>query len=78
MNILICVGCYQSPTLALEHFNYKKDDIVMLTDDARRPEEQPTRANILRAMEWLVRFASPNDSLFFHCKQLYNCISPIC
>jgi len=48
------------------HFNYKDEDIVILTDDAPRPEQLPTRANILRAMEWLVRFAAPNDSLFFH------------
>ncbi|ORY90682.1 caspase domain-domain-containing protein [Leucosporidium creatinivorum] len=27
---------------------------------------QPTRANILDAMQWLVKDAEPNDSLFFH------------
>jgi hypothetical protein len=27
---------------------------------------QPTKANILRAMHWLVKDAKPNDSLFFH------------
>lgn len=51
------------------HYHYQDDDTVMLTDDrSRRPEEQPTRANILRGMQWLVRNAQPNDSLFFHCK----------
>ncbi|KAF8165657.1 caspase domain-containing protein [Crassisporium funariophilum] len=47
-------------------FNYKKDDIVMLTDDATNPRMMPTRENILNAMNWLVRGAQPNDSLFFH------------
>ncbi|KAF8518458.1 peptidase C14, caspase domain-containing protein [Gautieria morchelliformis] len=48
------------------HFGYKKDDIVVLTDDARDPRQVPTRANIIAAMRWLVRDARPNDSLFFH------------
>jgi hypothetical protein len=28
-------------------FGYKKDDIVVLTDDARDPRQVPTRANIV-------------------------------
>ncbi|KIY71509.1 peptidase C14 [Cylindrobasidium torrendii FP15055 ss-10] len=48
------------------HFNYKRDDIVTLTDDATNPRQRPTRDNILQAMQWLVRDAKPNDSLFFH------------
>lgn len=47
-------------------FGYKDDDMVILTDDARNPRQIPTRQNILHAMEWLVRDARPNDSLFFH------------
>ncbi|KIK45221.1 hypothetical protein CY34DRAFT_554404 [Suillus luteus UH-Slu-Lm8-n1] len=47
-------------------FGYKEEDMVILTDDARDPRQVPTQQNILRAMEWLVRGASPNDSLFFH------------
>ncbi|KAG2149074.1 metacaspase-1 [Suillus bovinus] len=47
-------------------FGYKEEDMVILTDDARDPRQLPTRQNILRAMEWLVRDARPNDSLFFH------------
>ncbi|KAG7451183.1 uncharacterized protein BT62DRAFT_1071772 [Guyanagaster necrorhizus] len=47
-------------------FGYKQDDIVMLTDDSRNPRQIPTRDNILRAMQWLVAGAQPNDSLFFH------------
>ncbi|KAG8871659.1 Ca(2+)-dependent cysteine protease [Tulasnella sp. 331] len=46
---------------------YKPDDFVMLTDDpSRRPDEQPTRANIIKAMNWLVYHAEPDDSLFLH------------
>ncbi|KAF8806293.1 hypothetical protein BYT27DRAFT_7191621 [Phlegmacium glaucopus] len=47
-------------------FGYKKEDIVMLTDNSTNPRMMPTRENILHAMQWLVRGASPNDSLFFH------------
>ncbi|KAI0685326.1 caspase domain-containing protein [Cytidiella melzeri] len=48
------------------HFGYKADDIVMLTDDAQNPRQIPTKQNIIQAMQWLVRDAHPNDSLFFH------------
>ncbi|KAJ7227224.1 peptidase C14, caspase domain-containing protein [Mycena pura] len=47
-------------------FGYRQDDIVMLTDDSNNPRTMPTRDNILTAMQWLVRGAAPNDSLFFH------------
>ncbi|KAJ7016676.1 peptidase C14, caspase domain-containing protein, partial [Mycena alexandri] len=47
-------------------FGYRNEDIVMLTDDAQNPRQQPTQENIIHAMEWLVRGAAPNDSLFFH------------
>lgn len=40
--------------------------MVLLTDDQQNPMSQPTKANILRAMHWLVKDAQPNDSLFFH------------
>jgi hypothetical protein len=48
------------------HFGYKREDMVILTDDQQAPMSQPTKANILRAMHWLVKDAQPNDSLFFH------------
>lgn len=48
------------------HFGYKREDMVCLTDDQQNPMSQPTKANILRAMHWLVKDAAPNDSLFFH------------
>ncbi|KAF8322749.1 hypothetical protein DL93DRAFT_2071715 [Clavulina sp. PMI_390] len=50
----------------IRNYGYKEDDIVMLTDDAPNPQQKPTKANILRAMQWLVNNAQPNDSLFFH------------
>jgi hypothetical protein len=50
----------------MSRFGYKNDDIVMLTDDARHPRQMPTKDNIVHAMQWLVRGAQPNDSLFFH------------
>ncbi|OQN98909.1 Metacaspase-1A [Cryoendolithus antarcticus] len=48
------------------YFGYKREDMVCLTDDQQSPMSQPTKANILRAMHWLVKDARPNDSLFFH------------
>ncbi|KAJ7274358.1 peptidase C14, caspase domain-containing protein [Mycena haematopus] len=48
------------------HFGYHMEDIVTLTDDAQNQRQQPTRENIITAMQWLVRGAAPNDSLFFH------------
>ncbi|EFW20090.1 Ca(2+)-dependent cysteine protease [Coccidioides posadasii str. Silveira] len=49
-----------------QSFNYAREDMVILTDDQQNPMSQPTKANILRAMHWLVKDARPNDSLFFH------------
>jgi metacaspase-1 len=40
--------------------------MVILMDDTSNPNAYPTRANIIRAMQWLVNHAHPNDSLFFH------------
>jgi len=48
------------------HFGYKREDMVILTDDQQNPMSQPTKANILRAMHWLVKDAHADDSLFFH------------
>jgi len=53
-------------TFLNERFGYKREDMVILTDDQQNPMSQPTKANILRAMHWLVKDARPNDSLFFH------------
>ncbi|KAK1996250.1 hypothetical protein LX36DRAFT_580786 [Colletotrichum falcatum] len=50
----------------VERYGYKREDMVILTDDQQQPMGQPTKNNILRAMHWLVQGAQPNDSLFFH------------
>ncbi|TGJ78309.1 hypothetical protein E0Z10_g10457 [Xylaria hypoxylon] len=50
----------------VEHYGYKREDMVILTDDQQNPMSQPTKQNLLRAMHWLVKDARPNDSLFFH------------
>ncbi|KAF8071909.1 peptidase C14, caspase domain-containing protein, partial [Lyophyllum atratum] len=62
-----CINDVQNITKFLtNNFGYKKDDIVILTDDSTNPRQKPTRQNIITAMQWLVRGAAPNDSLFFH------------
>lgn len=53
-------------TFLHERFGYRREDMVILTDDQRNPMSVPTKANILRAMQWLVRDAQPHDSLFVH------------
>lgn len=49
-----------------QYYGYLYDDMVILTDDQRDNARIPTRQNIIRAMQWLVKGASPNDSYFFH------------
>ncbi|BAO40688.1 metacaspase-1 [Kluyveromyces marxianus] len=49
-----------------QRYGYRPEDIVMLNDDTTDPVRVPTRANMLRAMQWLVKDAQPNDALFFH------------
>ncbi|KAF8998339.1 metacaspase [Hymenopellis radicata] len=48
------------------HCGYRKEDIIVLTDDNPNHRRQPTRKNILAAMAWLVKDARSHDSLFFH------------
>lgn len=50
----------------LNWYGFQDDDMVVLTDDQISPVSQPTRANMIRAMQWLVKDAQPQDSLFFH------------
>lgn len=47
-------------------YGYKREDMVILTDDQQNPVMRPTKENMIRAMGWLVKDAQPNDSLFFH------------
>lgn len=49
-----------------ERYGYRREDMVILTDDQPNPIGHPTKANILRAMHWLVNGAQPHDSLFLH------------
>ncbi|KAI2786200.1 Metacaspase-1B [Penicillium oxalicum] len=53
-------------TFLHERYGYRREDMVILTDDQQNPMSIPTKANILRAMHWLVRDAQPHDSLFIH------------
>ncbi|KAK0719213.1 caspase domain-containing protein [Lasiosphaeris hirsuta] len=50
----------------IEKHGYKRQDMIILTDDQRDPNLIPTHANIIRAMQWLVNGAQPNDALFLH------------
>ncbi|KAL2889994.1 p20 subunit of caspase [Ceratocystis lukuohia] len=49
-----------------QQFGYKREDMVILTDDQHNPIGHPTKHNILRAMHWLTKDAKSGDSLFFH------------
>jgi hypothetical protein len=49
-----------------ERFGYQPQDMVILTDDQQDPRSLPTKDNILRAMQWLVKDAQPDDALFLH------------
>ncbi|AEO69817.1 4fd98761-21d0-47e1-8e41-9f4fe46f5cd1 [Thermothielavioides terrestris] len=63
-------GCINDVTnvsnFLMERYGYKREDMVILTDDQRDPVLQPTKANMIRAMQWLVAGAQPNDALFLH------------
>ncbi|KAF9999181.1 Ca(2+)-dependent cysteine protease [Entomortierella chlamydospora] len=50
----------------MQNFGFTEENSLTLTDDQQDPTRIPTHANILAAMEWLVRDAQPNDSFFFH------------
>lgn len=50
----------------LNSYGYAYDDMVILTDNHINPISLPTKANMIRAMQWLVKDAKPHDSLFFH------------
>jgi len=50
----------------IQNHGYKREDMVILTDDQQNPVMQPTKHNIIQAMQWLVANAQPNDALFLH------------
>ncbi|KAI8077364.1 caspase domain-containing protein [Gilbertella persicaria] len=47
-------------------YDFKEEDMVILTDDQDEEKFKPTKANIISAMQWLVHDAEPDDSFFFH------------
>ncbi|KAI8340136.1 peptidase C14, caspase domain-containing protein [Chlamydoabsidia padenii] len=46
----------------IQRFNFKEEDMVILTDDQEEDRFRPTKANIYSAMQWLVNDAQPDDS----------------
>jgi hypothetical protein len=47
-------------------FGFPQSGIVVLRDDQKHPDFLSTRANIMRAIQWLTGDQQPGDSLFFH------------
>jgi hypothetical protein len=43
-------------------YNFREEDMVVLTDDQANPRSIPTKQNIIQAMQWLVNDSRPNDS----------------
>ena len=63
-----CINDTQNLSAFLvEHYGYRREDMVILTDD-QSPSSlaYPSKHNIIQAMQWLVKGAQPNDSLFLH------------
>lgn len=51
----------------MEKHGYARENMVILTDDQEdNPMGMPTKANILKAMSWLVSGAEKDDALFMH------------
>ncbi|RCK64654.1 Metacaspase-1 [Candida viswanathii] len=61
-----CINDVNNVERFLLNNGFSSDNIVKLTDDQRIQRAIPTRQNILDAIQWLVKDARPNDSLFFH------------
>jgi len=61
-----CINDVRNIKTFIRRYGFREEDIVTLTDDQADPTRIPTRANIITAMQWLVRDARPNDSFFFH------------
>ena len=46
-----CINdCKNVSTFLIERYGYKREDMVILTDDQQNAMSQPKKANILRAM----------------------------
>ncbi|KIM78342.1 hypothetical protein PILCRDRAFT_824554 [Piloderma croceum F 1598] len=50
----------------IRKYHYKPEDVLVLTDDLHDERQRPTRANMINAMQWLIKDAKRHDSLFFH------------
>ncbi|ONH66585.1 Metacaspase-1 [Cyberlindnera fabianii] len=61
-----CINDVNNVKQFLVQHGYAEGDIVVLTDDQTQMVKVPMRANIIKAIGWLVNGAQPNDSLFFH------------
>ncbi|KAF8895967.1 peptidase C14, caspase domain-containing protein, partial [Infundibulicybe gibba] len=61
----------------IQRYGFDSDDIRLFKDDPRLKQyQQPTKENIIKALEWLVDGAKTDDSLFFffsgHGGQMYD------
>ena len=62
-----CINDVLNISQFLTQRGFSHDDMVILRDDnPPNPASYPKKANMIRAMHWLVDDARPNDSLFFH------------
>eukprot|EP00007_Cunea_sp_BSH-02190019_P008211 CAMPEP_0174236186 /NCGR_PEP_ID=MMETSP0417-20130205/5391_1 /TAXON_ID=242541 /ORGANISM="Mayorella sp, Strain BSH-02190019" /LENGTH=527 /DNA_ID=CAMNT_0015314793 /DNA_START=30 /DNA_END=1613 /DNA_ORIENTATION=+ len=61
-----CINDVKKMKEFLKRYHYQESDMLILTDDQRDPSRQPTRANIIAGITWLVAGAAPGDCLFFH------------
>ncbi|KIZ07638.1 Metacaspase-2 [Monoraphidium neglectum] len=50
----------------INRFGFPESQIVVLRDDVQHPDFYPTKANIFRAIQWLMTDLQFGDSLFFH------------
>ncbi|KAJ8521300.1 hypothetical protein ONZ45_g1960 [Pleurotus djamor] len=57
--------------LLMKTYGYKKDDIVLMHDKHRVQRLQPTKGNILREIDNLVKDCQPGDRFVFHCEFSY-------
>ncbi|CAG8536466.1 15918_t:CDS:2 [Acaulospora colombiana] len=49
------------------NYEFREENMLILTDNQSDPKKIPNRANIIAAMKWLVHDARPNDSyVMFH------------
>lgn len=50
----------------IQVFGFAKEDMIILTEDQNSPHSQPTKSNIIQALQWLVKGAQSKDWLYFH------------